>query len=120
LCYFSFFFQAEDGIRDLHVTGVQTCALPIFVDRLIGEATFMRAYFNHQLLRNYGDFPIVNKTYGLEGEDYEAPRATFEECVNFIIAVLDKAAELLEGKSMASGRTNRVAALALKARVLTY
>src|SRR5207302_7770309 len=25
-----FFFQAEDGIRDVHVTGVQTCALPIF------------------------------------------------------------------------------------------
>src|SRR5207249_9745090 len=28
LCYF-FFFQAEDGIRDRNVTGVQTCALPI-------------------------------------------------------------------------------------------
>src|SRR2546421_3119699 len=31
LCFlFFFFFQAEDGIRDLIVTGVQTCALPIF------------------------------------------------------------------------------------------
>src|SRR5690606_39666132 len=28
-----FFFQAEDGIRDFHVTGVQTCALPIYGDR---------------------------------------------------------------------------------------
>src|SRR5205085_4177279 len=28
--FFFFFFQAEDGIRDLTVTGVQTCALPIF------------------------------------------------------------------------------------------
>src|SRR2546430_10233246 len=28
VCFF-FFFQAEDGIRDLTVTGVQTCALPI-------------------------------------------------------------------------------------------
>src|SRR5207249_7014390 len=27
---FFFFFQAEDGIRDRNVTGVQTCALPIF------------------------------------------------------------------------------------------
>src|SRR2546430_10758547 len=26
-----FFFQAEDGIRDLTVTGVQTCALPIYL-----------------------------------------------------------------------------------------
>src|SRR5256886_12232937 len=31
---FFFFFQAEDGIRDLTVTGVQTCALPI----LLGDA----------------------------------------------------------------------------------
>src|SRR2546426_868170 len=30
--FFFFFFQAEDGIRDYKVTGVQTCALPIFVD----------------------------------------------------------------------------------------
>src|SRR5690606_40782845 len=32
-----FFFQAEDGIRDFHVTGVQTCALPISVDVRIAE-----------------------------------------------------------------------------------
>src|SRR2546430_3157941 len=29
-CLVFFFFQAEDGIRDLTVTGVQTCALPIY------------------------------------------------------------------------------------------
>src|SRR3712207_7272306 len=29
LFYIFFFFQAEDGIRDIGVTGVQTCALPI-------------------------------------------------------------------------------------------
>src|SRR5256886_11478215 len=32
LCFF--FFQAEDGIRDLTVTGVQTCALPISVGQV--------------------------------------------------------------------------------------
>src|SRR2546429_455746 len=32
LCFF-FFFQAEDGIRDVAVTGVQTCALPILLPR---------------------------------------------------------------------------------------
>src|SRR2546426_3481763 len=32
---FFFFFQAEDGIRDYKVTGVQTCALPICVVRLV-------------------------------------------------------------------------------------
>src|SRR5256886_7527226 len=33
VCLF-FFFQAEDGIRDLTVTGVQTCALPIYEDEV--------------------------------------------------------------------------------------
>src|SRR5438132_6542332 len=33
--YFFFFFQAEDGIRDHCVTGVQTCALPIFFKPLV-------------------------------------------------------------------------------------
>src|SRR2546430_10754682 len=32
---FFFFFQAEDGIRDLTVTGVQTCALPIYVELVL-------------------------------------------------------------------------------------
>src|SRR6266496_4963795 len=32
--FFFFFFQAEDGIRDLYVTGVQTCALPILATEL--------------------------------------------------------------------------------------
>src|SRR5688500_20284312 len=32
MAVFSFFFQAEDGIRDYKVTGVQTCALPISDD----------------------------------------------------------------------------------------
>src|SRR2546430_4478453 len=34
-----FFFQAEDGIRDLTVTGVQTCALPIWRRRTTSSAT---------------------------------------------------------------------------------
>src|SRR5258708_11547844 len=34
LLAFFFFFQAEDGIRDDLVTGVQTCALPIFIEAM--------------------------------------------------------------------------------------
>src|SRR5690606_40742197 len=39
-----FFFQAEDGIRDFHVTGVQTCGLPIFYGDLypMADATALR------------------------------------------------------------------------------
>src|SRR5699024_11466855 len=35
-----FVFQAEDGIRDRNVTGVQTCALPIFTHFVIKVVTF--------------------------------------------------------------------------------
>src|SRR6266478_7179228 len=37
--FFFFFFQAEDGIRDLTVTGVQTCALPIFIEEVKRQLT---------------------------------------------------------------------------------
>src|SRR2546428_12831193 len=40
-----FFFQAEDGIRDLIVTGVQTCALPIYNYVCDAHATFMKGSF---------------------------------------------------------------------------
>src|SRR5947209_9072559 len=36
---FVFFFQAEDGIRDIGVTGVQTCALPIYAPMNANIAT---------------------------------------------------------------------------------
>src|SRR2546429_1437329 len=42
---FFFFFQAEDGIRDVAVTGVQTCALPIFAagSRLEAQSDHLQA-----------------------------------------------------------------------------
>src|SRR2546430_5929847 len=49
LWYAFFFFQAEDGIRDLTVTGVQTCALPIsiavFQNRLMLHLVEETPYF---------------------------------------------------------------------------
>src|SRR5271155_5991327 len=38
--YFDIFFQAEDGIRALYVTGVQTCALPILNAAEFGYGTY--------------------------------------------------------------------------------
>ena len=88
-------------------------------DRLIGEAHFLRAYYYHQLLRFYGGVPIIDKPYNLN-EDYTIARNTFEECVNFIVADLDAAAQLLDGKPFTKGRGSKLAALALKSRVLLY
>ena len=88
-------------------------------DRLLGEAYFLRAYYYHQLLRFYGGFPIVDRPYGLD-EDYNIPRSSWEDCVNFIVGDLDQAATLLDGKPFTKGRANRLAAIALKSRVLLY
>ena len=88
-------------------------------DRLLGEAHFLRAYYYHQLMRYYGGVPLIDRAYGL-GEDYAVSRNTFEETVNFIVADLDRAASLLDGKAEARGRANKLAAMALKARVLVY
>src|SRR2546427_6920814 len=41
--FYFFFFQAEDGIRDLTVTGVQTCALPIFMLGVLRKPAWMSA-----------------------------------------------------------------------------
>ncbi|MBD2704733.1 RagB/SusD family nutrient uptake outer membrane protein [Spirosoma sp. BT702] len=90
------------------------------VERLIGEAKFMRAYYYQQLVRFYGGVPIVDKAYGLGAADYTVARNTMEECINFIVKDCDEAAALLKGKSLALGRANEAAALALKARILTY
>ncbi|MEM1358020.1 MAG: RagB/SusD family nutrient uptake outer membrane protein [Bacteroidota bacterium] len=88
-------------------------------DRLLGEAHFLRAYYYHQLARFYGGVPLIDRPYGLD-EDYSAARATWAETVNFIVADLDEAARLLEGKTETPGRATRLAAQALKARILLY
>src|SRR5215475_9160122 len=48
LMWFVFFFQAEDGIRDFHVTGVQTCALPIFSVQPANDTKRARAFWGMQ------------------------------------------------------------------------
>jgi len=88
-------------------------------DKLLGEAYFLRAYFYQQLLRYYGSVPLISKSYGLD-EDYAVNRATYEECVNFILADCEKAQGYLNGRTMEKGRATAMAAMALKSRVLLY
>lgn len=90
------------------------------VNRLKGEAYFMRAYFYNQLLRFYGGVPLVKSSYSASATDFTIARSSYEDCVNFILADLDQATSLLANKAMDKGRATSAAAMALKARVLTY
>src|SRR5256886_10435565 len=65
VCWLSFFFfQAEDGIRDLTVTGVQTCALPI--SGVIEIAQAECAPLSHD--RSAGDFTVSGRDDKVEIE----------------------------------------------------
>src|SRR5207244_5514497 len=51
--FFFFFFQAEDGIRDDLVTGVQTCALPICHARVVEEIAPGVSRVAHRIVNSY-------------------------------------------------------------------
>jgi len=90
-----------------------------FVDRLLGEAYFMRGYFYAQLMRQFGGVPLILEPLTLESEANN-PRNTFEETVNQIISDLDKALGLLEDAPESKARAHKVTVLAMKSRVLTH
>lgn len=90
--------------------------------RLIGEVNFLTAYYYHNLVRLHGGIPIITKTYGLDEEDYDVPRNTLKECIDYIVTNADAAAAVLpvrwEGANL--GRATRGGALALKSRILLW
>src|SRR3712207_295976 len=63
MCFF--FFQAEDGIRDIGVTGVQTCALPIFYGDLKDRVFHSTQYVRHPAQPLYTPEPdIIHEVIG--------------------------------------------------------
>lgn len=100
------------------------------VKQYTGEARFLRAYCYFLLLEQYG--PVV-----IAGEDaipvdlpisdprLNLPRSSFDECVDYIVSELDKAATELplhfttQGE-LDYGRATKVACMAVKARLLLY
>jgi len=91
------------------------------IDRLHGEALFLRAYLYAELVSLYGGVPYITEPQLLE-DDLLVSRNSYEECVELIIADLDQASELLPESwdDTNVGRATIGAALALKARVLLY
>src|SRR3989449_4128276 len=84
--FFFFFFQAEDGIRDVAVTGVQTCALPISYEKALRAATTHRYDYLNAYVRDLGnviDMPAIQSAglrlgvdpLGGAGVDYWGPIA---------------------------------------------
>src|SRR5690606_40228162 len=77
-----FFFQAEDGIRDFHVTGVQTCALPISKERLpVSYATVDGPDRNQNRRATKGAAAALLGRVHLYTHNYAAAAAEFEEVI---------------------------------------
>ncbi len=113
-------------IRDLNlfITNVEgNEAMPAGErETLLGEASFLRAYFYHNLVKLYGGVPLLDEPAEL-GEDigqYQVPRNTFEESINFIVSDLDRASDQLSLDARRAGAATQGAAMALKCRVLLY
>src|SRR5690606_41168143 len=75
---FYFFFQAEDGIRDFHVTGVQTCALPISLAQrvLLHERVQLGRDERVPAEREVGLDPVLQRG---EPELLQAPRLRLQQ-----------------------------------------
>ena len=91
------------------------------LQRMRGEAYFLRAWYYQNLMRSYGGVPLITKVYGLEDSTAVA-RGTFAQTIVFIVKNCDSAAALLPASydDADVGRATQGAALALKARVLLY
>jgi len=114
--------------------GIKTCNVllenidrisgdPAIIERMKGEARFLRAWQHFQLTTWFGDVPLLNGDISLE-DALTISRTPRAEVVEFILRELDAAAAALPTRSeYAAGDRGRItsgAAMALKARVLLY
>ncbi|RPE08631.1 RagB/SusD family nutrient uptake outer membrane protein [Chitinophaga lutea] len=84
------------------------------------EARFLRAYYYFHLVRTHGGVPLIgDKLYTLT-DDFTQPRASFEECVAYVVKEMEEAAAVLPTEQLGGeyGRPTKGAALAVKAKML--
>ncbi len=90
-------------------------------DRLLGEASFLRAYTYFELAKLHGGVPIITEV-GDPGDESTLfiPRSTEKETWDFILATLDTAIVKLGDNYTDKRRANKWVALALKSRVALH
>ncbi|MBL4676928.1 MAG: RagB/SusD family nutrient uptake outer membrane protein [Mucilaginibacter sp.] len=89
---------------------------------VLAEARFLRAWYYSILLKHYGGIPLIGDTVYNYNDKVNAKRASFDQCVNYIVSECDEAAKTLPPiqTALMYGRASGGACLALKMRVLLY
>jgi len=89
--------------------------------RMTGEMKFLRAYAYFNLVSFFGGVPLITSPFNLT-DDFNLPRNTYDECMDFVVKEFDAAADLLPLTYAAKdlGRLTKGAALAAKSRALLY
>src|SRR5262249_57612019 len=101
-CDRSFFFQAEDGIRDWSVTGVQTCALPIFT-AIMSRAIDRGPARGSALAKAPVKSPLTARRFStLEEAKKKAALARIHKITNAVCRGMDlaKETEIVEGLAL--------------------
>jgi len=89
------------------------------------EARFLRAFYYHLLMRQYGPVVIIDEMIPVDADpdELQIPRNSYDECVAYVVSELDEAMSSLPGKITDNnqlGRPDQLVAKALKSRVLLY
>jgi hypothetical protein len=88
------------------------------------EARFLRAWYYHILLKNYGGVPLIGDTIYNSDDKIKMTRDTYEDCVNYIVnecnAIISSNVLPKRRMGVEYGRISEAACRALKARVLLY
>ncbi|MDN5214941.1 RagB/SusD family nutrient uptake outer membrane protein [Fulvivirgaceae bacterium BMA12] len=88
------------------------------------EAKLLKAYYHFYLMRMYGPIPLVDENIPIsaEPEEIKSIRRPFDECVNFVVDLIDQAASdlpnVVQDQIDDMGRITKPIALAIKAKVL--
>lgn len=88
------------------------------------QAKFMKAYYHFLLLQRYGPIVIADKQITAEasGDDLFPTRSKVDDCFNYIVKVMDEAIPDMQERRASTdlGQVDKLAATAIKARVLVF
>lgn len=91
---------------------------------IVAQAKCIIASRYFDTFRHYGGIPIITKSFSGTDASYELPRGSVEETVDFMVNLLDEAADVLpwtlDDPATETGRWTKAAAMALKCRILQF